>query len=266
MFVPFTVREGSCAGRHRRRRSADGVGHVVARQYNRAISISRRLDFGTKGDVLDLLFDGLLQITRPRPSLVFDGVLSQSSSDLQALQSAGRLLDLIISYQRGTDIPHPVPQSHDIIVRQRLTQNLRNGPDNLPILPRGSRWSDGGPAQLRPTFGVDPRDTLFGVCRSGEADVGVLGSNISVVSLVDDESIVGDHRGVEIVGVEEVDEFGRRLGGRGRWDETDVVGGGVRRGLTKIPINTVSFSLGVVTNEPESNPPYVRNCIHSIPP
>jgi hypothetical protein len=54
-----------------------------------------------------------------------------------------------------------------------------------------------------------------------------------VVSLVDNESVLRDSFRVELVGVEEVDEFGSDLGGRGGGGETDVVGSGSRGGLKR---------------------------------
>jgi hypothetical protein len=53
-----------------------------------------------------------------------------------------------------------------------------------------------------------------------------LGTEITVVTLVDDECVLGDGRGINIVGVEEVDEFG--CGGRSGFGgrETEIVSGG----------------------------------------
>jgi hypothetical protein len=40
-----------------------------------------------------------------------------------------------------------------------------------------------------------------------------LGTEITVVTLVDDKCVLGDGRGINLVGVEEVDEFGFGSGG-----------------------------------------------------
>lgn len=82
---------------------------------------------------------------------------------------------------------------------------------------------------------VDPSTGLFGVGSSGKNDIGVLGTGVSVVTLVDDESVAGNGRGGELVGAEEVDEFGFGFGGgRGR-SETNVVSGCSRGGLEDEP-------------------------------
>lgn len=73
------------------------------------------------------------------------------------------------------------------------------------------------------SLGVDPGSSLLSVSSSGENDVSVLSTSVSVVTLVDYESVARDGRRRELVGTEKVDEFGfGRSGGRGR-SETDIV-------------------------------------------
>jgi len=53
-----------------------------------------------------------------------------------------------------------------------------------------------------------------------------LGTEITVVTLVNDKCVLGDGRGINVVGVEEVDEL-RCGGGSGfGWCETEIVGSG----------------------------------------
>jgi hypothetical protein len=53
-----------------------------------------------------------------------------------------------------------------------------------------------------------------------------LGTEITVVTLVDDKCVLGDGRGINVVGIEEVDEFGG--GGRSGFGgcETEIVSSG----------------------------------------
>ena len=66
---------------------------------------------------------------------------------------------------------------------------------------------------MTPTLSVDPCGRFLGVGRSWETDVGVLSTEITVMTLVDDKGVFGDGGRVDIVGVEEVDEFGGSFGG-----------------------------------------------------
>jgi hypothetical protein len=60
-----------------------------------------------------------------------------------------------------------------------------------------------------------------------------LSTDITVVTLVYDKGVLGNGLGVELVGVQEVDELGGGLGRRGGGGETDVVSGGSRGGLIR---------------------------------
>ena len=78
---------------------------------------------------------------------------------------------------------------------------------------------------------VHPCCALLGVCTTGEDNVGKLSTEVTVVALVDDEGVLGDACGVDLVRVEEVDELGlgsgRLLGG----DEANLVCRRARRSL-----------------------------------
>ncbi len=104
-------------------------------------------------------------------------------------------------------------------------------PDDLPVLPGCAGRRDRGPTHLGPAFGVDPRDALLGVGSTRQTDVGVLCPEVTVVALVHDESVLGNGRGVDLVGIEQVDEFRGGLGGGCRWSEADIVRSGSRGSL-----------------------------------
>jgi hypothetical protein len=87
-----------------------------------------------------------------------------------------------------------------------------SAPDDLPILPRSARRRDGRSTHLRSPLRVDPSRRLLRVRRPRQADVGELGSQVSVVALVDDERVLWDRLGVDLVGVEQIDKLGLSLG------------------------------------------------------
>lgn len=157
--------------------------------------------------------------------------LSLLPQRLNRLQHAARLLELAVPHERRRDVPHAVPQRARVVVRQRLAQHLAQRADDLPVLPRCAGRRDGRAAELRASLGVDPGDALLGVGAAGQDDVGVLRADVAVVALVDDERVARDRRGGEVVGVEEVDELGRRLVRRCGRDEADVVRSCPRGGL-----------------------------------
>lgn len=99
-------------------------------------------------------------------------------------------------------------------------------PDDLPVFSRRAwRWNC-GTTELRTTFSVDPCSGLLRIRRARQANVCELGTKVTMVSLVHDESILGNRLRVDLVGVQEVDELGLRCGGLLRWDEANLVGGG----------------------------------------
>jgi hypothetical protein len=195
--------ESFCAGSHRYGSPGDRVG-LVEVCYGLLESLARRgrLDLGQR------LQSKLLYLDR-------------------------RGLDVVVSNQGWRNVPHSVSQVENIVVRKRRSEDLGKRSQNLPVLPGGTRWGDGCPTHLASSFSVDPGDRLFGVSTPGQTNIGVLSTDVSVVSLVDDKGVLRDRLGVKLVGVEEVDEFGSDLGGRGGGGETDVVGSGSRGGLKR---------------------------------
>jgi hypothetical protein len=65
-------------------------------------------------------------------------------------------------------------------------------PDDLPVFSSGARRGDGRSAHLTSPLGVDPCRRLFGVRRARQTDIGKLGAEITVVTLVDHERVLGD--------------------------------------------------------------------------
>jgi hypothetical protein len=53
-----------------------------------------------------------------------------------------------------------------------------------------------------------------------------LGTEIAMVTLVDDECVLGDGRGINVVGIEEVDEFGGGSGSGLGGCETEIISSG----------------------------------------
>jgi len=66
---------------------------------------------------------------------------------------------------------------------------------------------------LRSSLSIDPRRRFLGISGTRETDIGKLRSQITVMTLVDDKGVLGNGGRVDLVCVEEVDEFG--LGGLG---------------------------------------------------
>lgn len=113
----------------------------------------------------------------------------------------------VVSYEGRRDIPETITKREDVIVRQRVPDDFRQGADDLPVFPRCTRWWDGDAAELTATLGVDPRCRFLSVSCARQADVCKLGTEVTVVALVDYERVLGDRSGVNLVGVEEVDEL-----------------------------------------------------------
>jgi hypothetical protein len=89
-----------------------------------------------------------------------------------------------------------------------------SAPDNLPVFARRARWRDSCTAHLRAALSVNPSRRLLGVRRAGKNNIGKRGTEITVVTLVDDKCILRNRLGVDVVCVEEVDKLGlssRRL-------------------------------------------------------
>ena len=73
---------------------------------------------------------------------------------------------------------------------------------------------------------VHPGGTLLSVGGTGEDNIGELSTDITVVALVDNEGVLGNGLGVDLVSVEEVDELGLRGSGVLGGSEADIVSSG----------------------------------------
>ena len=112
----------------------------------------------------------------------------------------------------------------NIIVRQPNPQILAQCTYDLPVLSGDAGGRDSGTGVLGSALEVDVCGGFFGVGCAGEDDVRVLGAEVAVVALVDDEGVGGDGFGGDFVCVEEEEEF--RFGGGYvcAWgDEPDVI-------------------------------------------
>jgi len=196
--------ESFCASGHRYGSPGDGVG-LVEVGYGLLESLARR----GRLDLSQRLQSKLLYLDR-------------------------RGLDVVVSNQSWRYVPHSVSEVKDVVVRKGRSKNLGKCSQDLPVLTGGTRWGNGCPTHLASSFSVDPGDGFLGVSASGQTNIGVLSTDVSVVSLVDDKGILGDRLGVKLVGVEKVDEFGSDLGGRGGGGETDVVSSGSRGSLRRV--------------------------------
>ena len=90
---------------------------------------------------------------------------------------------------------------HRLLPKERCGRNVSNPnagpnnsmkytPNNLPVFPRRAWWRYGGTTELRPTFGVDPSYRLLRVCGTGKDNIGELCTEITMVTLVDDEGVL----------------------------------------------------------------------------
>lgn len=96
------------------------------------------------------------------------------------------------------------------LVIERTEKSL---PNDLPVLSRGTRWRNSCTSKLRSSLSVDPCHTLLGVGSTWETDIGKLSTEVTMMSLVDHESILRDRLGVDLIRIEEINELGLR--GRG---------------------------------------------------
>ena len=129
----------------------------------------------------------------------------------------------VVPHERGRDLPHPVANSEDIIVRQRRADHLAQCTNDLPIFAAGAgRW-DCRTTELGTALGVDPCRTLLGVRSAWKADVCELGAEVAVVALVDDERVLGDACRVDLICVEKVNELGLGSSSLLRRDEANLI-------------------------------------------
>ena len=195
LVVIFIQHECPCALCHRHTRTGDRVRLV---------------------EVLDGLSEGLATDARSA------GCTRNVRKTDKGERGAGALRN-VVPHERGGDLPHPVANSEDIIIRQRRADHLAQCTNNLPIFAAGAgRW-DGRTTELSTTLGVDPCRTLLSVRSAGKADVRELSTEVTVVALIDDERVLGDACGVDLIRVKKVDELGLGRGSLLRGDEANLV-------------------------------------------
>lgn len=133
-------------------------------------------------------------------------------------------LDGVVGGKRGSDLAQAVAEGDNVVVGQGGASNFRKRADNLPVFAGSAGSTDGRTGDLRSTFGVDVGAALFGIRDTGEDDVGVVGTSVAVVPLVDNKGVLRDAVGRDFVGTKEVDEFGAGGSGGRRRADTEVKG------------------------------------------
>jgi hypothetical protein len=97
--------------------------------------------------------------------------------------------------------------------------------------------------ELNTSLSVDIGSGLLGVGGSGKNNIGELGTSVTVVTLVDDESTLGDVLGGDLVSSKKPDNLGDGLGDGGvGGNETDIVGGSAGCSLEIVSRNSIIIS------------------------
>ena len=103
----------------------------------------------------------------------------------------------------------------EVVIGQRLAQDLGQGAQHRPILPCLARREDGPQAELGAAFRVHVGAVLLGIGGPGQDDIGAVGAGVAVMALIDDEGLA-QLRHVDLVDAEQVDEFDLALGSAGQ--------------------------------------------------
>lgn len=96
---------------------------------------------------------------------------------------SGRLEVAIELQQVGRDLCHSLAQLDQIIVGQRVVGHLGHGAHNVPVDPRQGGRRDGRQSLLRSALHVRVRALLLGVGGARQHQVGLVGADVTIVSL-----------------------------------------------------------------------------------
>ena len=107
--------------------------------------------------------------------------------------------NLIILNQRLT-------QRKEVIIRQRLTDDLAERPQDRPVLARFAKGEIGAHRHLYATFGIGEDTGFLGVGRPRQDDIGTPRAGIAVMALIDHESLL-EPRGVKLIRTEIIDDL-----------------------------------------------------------
>jgi len=116
------------------------------------------------------------------------------------------------------------------VVGKGEAKDLGKCADNLPVLASIAGRVDRGTCSLDTALCVHVRARLFGVGSAGEDDIGIVGTGVTVVALVDYKAVLCNVAGLDLVSTEQIQDFivtGLADRSVHTWLEVDIEGGGL---------------------------------------
>jgi len=117
-------------------------------------------------------------------------------------------LDKVVVNQRWGYLGNSLSQANNVVVwKWAVADKLGNSTEDLPVL-TGSTWErDGSSGKLNSSLSVDVCGRFLSIGSTWKDNIGELGSLVTVVTLVDDEGVLWNVLGADLVSSEEVDEL-----------------------------------------------------------